>query len=71
MGVICKTGIGTLANSADPDQKMQNMASDQGLHCFLKLRKLRFKQNSLGSLIQDYFPSLHSETIDPTVLSVL
>ena len=24
---------GALANSADPDQTLQNAASDQGLHC--------------------------------------
>ena len=37
--VICKTWIGALVNSADPDQTSQNAASDQGLHCFLKLQK--------------------------------
>ena len=26
---------GTWANSTDPDQMLQNMASDQGLHCLL------------------------------------
>ena len=31
--IICKTSTGTLANSADPDQTKQNVASDQGLHC--------------------------------------
>ena len=35
--VICKTWSGTLANSADPDQMPQNEASDQSLHCLLKL----------------------------------
>ena len=33
--VICKTWTGTLANSEDPDQKLQNAASNQGLHCLL------------------------------------
>ena len=26
---------GTYANNADPDQTLQNAASDQGLHCLL------------------------------------
>ena len=42
--VICKTwtGIfGTLANSADPDQMLQNVVSDQGLHCLLKLQEVK------------------------------
>ena len=26
---------GTYANTADPDQTLQNAASDQGLHCLL------------------------------------
>ena len=29
-----------LANSADPDQMPQNAASDQGLHCLLKLQEV-------------------------------
>ena len=29
--VICKTLSGTLANSEDPEQMPQNVASDQGL----------------------------------------
>ena len=32
---ICKTWIGTLANSTDLDQRPRNMAPDQGLHCLL------------------------------------
>ena len=39
--VICKTWTGTLANSADPDQMPQNVASDQGLHCLLKLQEVK------------------------------
>ena len=39
--VICKTWIRTLANSADPDQTPQNAASDQGLHCLLKLQEVK------------------------------
>ena len=39
--VICKTWTGTLANSADPDQTPQNAASGQGLHCLLKLQKVK------------------------------
>ena len=27
--------FGTYANSVDPDQRPQNAASDQGLHCLL------------------------------------
>ena len=55
----------TLANSADPVQ-----ASDQGLHCLLKLQDVKVKWNSLVA-VQDHFHSLHSETIDPPVLSLL
>ena len=40
-GIICKTLTGTLANSADPDKTPQNAASDQGLHCLLKLEKVK------------------------------
>ena len=43
---ICKTWIGTLgtlANSADPDQMPQNTASDQGLHSLLKLHEVKVK----------------------------
>ena len=39
--VICKTWTGILANSADPDQMLQNAASDQGLHCLLKLQEVK------------------------------
>ena len=39
--VICKTWTGTLANSADPDQMLQNAASDQGLHCLLKFLRVK------------------------------
>ena len=34
---ICKTWIGTLANNADPDEMLQSVASDQGLHHLLKI----------------------------------
>ena len=37
--IICKTGTGTLANSADADQTPQNAASDQGLHCLPQLQE--------------------------------
>ena len=39
--VICKTWIGTLADSVDPDQTPQNAASDHGLHCLLKLQEVQ------------------------------
>ena len=39
--VICKTCTGALANNADPDQMQQNAASDQGLHCLLKLHVVK------------------------------
>ena len=43
--VICKTwtglSVGKLANSADLDQTLQNVASDQGLHCLLKLQEVK------------------------------
>ena len=35
--VICKTWTGALANSADPDQTLQNAVSDQGMHQLLKI----------------------------------
>ena len=38
--VICKTWTGTLKNNADTDQTPQNAASDQGLHCLLKLQEV-------------------------------
>ena len=39
--VICKSWTGTLANSADPDQMLQNAASDQGQHCLLELQEVK------------------------------
>ena len=36
--LIWTGAFGTFANSADPDQTPQNAASDQGLHCLLKVR---------------------------------
>ena len=39
--IICKTWTGTLANSADPDQTLQNAASDQGLQYLLKLQEVK------------------------------
>ena len=39
--VFCKAWTGTLANSADPDQRPQNGASDQGLCCLLKLQDVK------------------------------
>ena len=39
--VICKTWTGTMANGADPDQTLQNAASDQGLLCFFKLQEVK------------------------------
>ena len=41
--VIWKKWTGTLANSADPGQKPQNVTSDQGLHCLLKLQEVKGK----------------------------
>ena len=38
--VICKTWT-VFDNSADPDQTLQNAASDQGLHCLLKLQEVK------------------------------
>ena len=70
---ICKTWTGTfwtLANSADPDQMPQNTASDQGLHYLLKLQAIKGWMKQFYVPIQAHFPSLHSETIDPPVLSV-
>ena len=42
--VFCKTWtvtFETLANNADPDQTPQKVASDQGLHCLLKLQEVK------------------------------
>ena len=39
--IVCKTWTGSLAKSADPDQTPQNAASDQGLHCLLKLQEVK------------------------------
>ena len=39
--IIRKTCTGTLANSADADQMPQNGASDQNLHCLLKLQEVK------------------------------
>ena len=36
--VVSRTWTGALANIADPDQMPQNVASDQGLHCLVKLQ---------------------------------
>ena len=73
--VICKTwtglSSGILANSADPEQMPQKAASYQGLHCLLKLQEVRVLNETVLVLVQDHFPSLHSETVDPPVLSVL
>ena len=43
-GVIGKTWTGTfgvLVNAVDPDQTPQNTASDQDMHCLLKLLELK------------------------------
>ena len=53
--VICKTWIVTLANSADLDQRLQNVASVEGLHCLLT-----GSLNETVLIVQDHFPSLHS-----------
>ena len=34
----------THANSADTDQMLQNTASDQGLHCLLKLQEVKLNE---------------------------
>ena len=39
--VIWKTWTGRLANSADPDQMLQHIASDLCLHCLLKLQEVK------------------------------
>ena len=72
--VKCKTWtwtFGKLANSADQDQTPQNVVSDQGLHCLHKLHEVMDKMKQSLFPIQDYFPSLHLGTINPSVLSVL
>ena len=70
--VICKTwtclSAITLANSVDLDQTPQNAASDQSLHCLIKLQEVK---GWIISSCSGPFPSLHSATIDPAVLSAL
>ena len=39
--VISETWTGTLANNAEPDQTLQNVGSDQDLHCLLKLQEVK------------------------------
>ena len=39
--IICKTWTGIWVNRADPDQMPQNAASNQGLHCLLKLQEVK------------------------------
>ena len=53
-----------------PDQTPQNAASDQGLHCFLKLQDVKDKMKQFKIPVQDHFPNL-SKIIDLPVLSVL
>ena len=58
-----------MVNSADPDQTPRSVASDLGLHCLIKLQEGLNK--TIVSPFQDHFLNLHSEKIDPPVLSVL
>ena len=37
-----------MANSVDPDQTPLNAASDQGLHCLLRLSVRIFRVNTVG-----------------------
>ena len=71
-GVICKTrtgcSVGILANTAAQDQTPQNAASDQGLHCLLKLQGVSGSMQQSLLSVREHFSSLHSET---TVLSVI
>ena len=39
--VICKTWSGRVANSVDPDQTPQIVASDQGLQCLLEVQDVK------------------------------
>ena len=48
--VVCKKKNDTLANRAEPDQTLQNAASDQGLHCYLKYRKVRVNETVTACL---------------------
>ena len=57
----------------DPDQTLHT-ASDQDLHCLLKVDEAHAKMKQSNVPVQNHFPSLRSlrsETIDPPVLSVL
>ena len=68
---ICKTWTVTMENSAEPGQSPQNAASDQDLHCLLKVQEVKSYMAQSYVSVQDDIPGLHSETIDPPVLSVL
>ena len=70
----CKTWtgtLGTLANSADPDQMLQNVASDQGLHCLLKLQEFKDQMKQSYVSFHDHFPSLHSDNRPTSAVSAL
>ena len=58
---ICKTWTGTFETLATAQTQIRRRKTQ---------RKLRVKWNSLVP-VQEHFPSLHSETIDPPVPSVL
>ena len=55
--VICKTLTGTLTNSADPDQMLQNAALIRVGTVCLNYRKLRIKSNSSKSQFGTIIPA--------------
>ena len=71
---IClATFYGTCANGAEPDQKPQNVASDQALHCLLT--ECIFKRIKLEIYYQqnasDYDQEIpHSQTTDQSTASL-
>ena len=55
--VICKTWTGILKNNADPDQSPRNAASDQGLHCLLKLQEVNSYMKQFKTSLRTIFPA--------------
>ena len=60
-----------MANSADPDQLASSEANWSGSIQFAKAGYIRVQQDKGYVPVQDDFPSLYLETIDPPVQSVL
>ena len=51
----CKTCTGTLVSSVDLEQRPQNAASDQGLHCLLNLHEVKGLNETVLYALFAYF----------------